>query len=74
MQQLEVILEVGKEGSEVASRGALEGHVELDEIEVIIRIVGTTSVSGASLPSRIGQLLLYHLHLALAVGAALVVA
>ena len=74
MQQLEVILEVGKEGPEVASRGAQEGHVDLDEVEVITRIVGTTSVSEASLPCRIGQLLLYHLHLALAVEAALVVA
>lgn len=74
MQQLEVISEVGKEGSEVASRGVREGHVEMDEVEVITRMVGTTSVSEASLPCRIGQLLHYHLHLALAVGAALVVA
>lgn len=71
--QWERLREGVEEGFKVVSSVAQEGHVETDEVEATRETI-TTSADEHPLPWRIGQLPLYHLHLALAEEAALVVA
>ena len=72
--QSETVREVVEEAFKVVSSVAQEGDVGADEVEAIRPTVVTTSANEQFLPSKIDQHPLYHLHLALAGEAALVVA